>query len=173
MEQLPDIAVTVHSGEWDARIPRAEELCRRAAGAALADAASRLPPGRPAELSIVLADDRLLRDLNRDYRHRDKPTNVLSFPSGFLDGEGDPGEGPFTLGDVVIALSTLAREAAAQGKSNEDHLAHLVVHGVLHLLGYDHETERDAREMERVEARVLAGLGVADPYEGRATRATA
>jgi probable rRNA maturation factor len=121
----------------------------------------------------VLADDAFVRGLNREYRRQDKPTNVLSFPSGFLDGEGDPGEGPFPIGDVVIAFSTLAREAAAQGKSVEDHLAHLVVHGVLHLLGYDHETEDQAREMEGVEVRLLAGLGVADPYEGGATRATA
>ena len=104
-------------------------------------------------LCIVLANDRLQRRLNRDFRGTDKPTNVLSFASA-----------PEGLGDVVLALETVTREARTQGKSLADHVAHLVVHGVLHLMGYDHETGREAARMERLEARILDGLGIADPY---------
>ena len=102
---------------------------------------------------LVLADDALQRRLNREFRGRDKSTNVLSF-----DGA------PAALGDVVLALETIAAEAEAQGKPLADHVAHLVVHGVLHLLGYDHETQGQARSMERLEIEILAGLGIGDPY---------
>ena len=127
---------------------------RRAARAALAAA----KPGKTrtaaaGELCLVLADDTLQRRLNHDFRGADKSTNVLSF-------EGAPA----SLGDVVLALETIAAEADSQGKSLADHVAHLVVHGVLHLMGYDHQTGAEARRMERLEAAILAGLGIADPY---------
>jgi probable rRNA maturation factor len=102
-----------------------------------------------------LADDALQRRLNRDFRGRDKSANVLSF-------EGAPA----SLGDVVLALETVASEAESQGKSLADHVAHLVVHGVLHLMGYEHRTSAQARRMERLEIAILAGLGIADPYRG-------
>lgn len=171
----PDITVVAHSGDWAARIPDAEAICRRAARTALegADAHAAkpraLPRSRSLEIAIVLADDPFIQELNRDYRGKDRPTNVLSFPSGFLDGgEGDPGEGPLALGDVVVSLSTLAREAAEKPSGAQaltDHLAHLVMHGVLHLLGYDHETEADAAVMEELEIALLADLGIANPYD--------
>lgn len=110
---------------------------------------------------MVLADDRLVRSLNREYRGRDTATNVLSFAG--LDGPAEPGT-PRLLGDVVLARETVVREACEQGKTPADHLAHLVVHGVLHLLGYDHQTTTQAETMEDLERAVLAGLGVADPY---------
>ena len=129
---------------------------RRAARAALlAGKGSR--GKKPGALCIVLADDRLQRRLNRDFRGADKSTNVLSFTGA-----------PEGLGDVVLALETVAREAREQGKSLADHVAHLVVHGVLHLMGYDHETGREAVRMERLEARILDRLGIADPYRLRA-----
>jgi len=132
-----------------------------------------------AELSLVLGDDALVRGLNRLYRRKDAPTNVLSFPA-LTDAERararKPGR-PALLGDVVVAFETSRREAAALGKPLADHLAHLVVHGTLHLLGYDHALARDAARMERLEAAVLAGLGIADPYgaprpAGRASRSS-
>jgi len=105
------------------------------------------------ELSVVLADDGFVQNLNRDYRDKDKPTNVLSFPQ----------DSPM-LGDVVLAYETVKREAEEQDKAFEDHAAHLLVHGVLHLLGYDHENDEDAEEMEALEVEILNGLGIANPY---------
>jgi probable rRNA maturation factor len=113
-----------------------------------------------AELSLVLTDDARIRVLNRDWRDKDKPTNVLSFPAADADDE-DPGP---LLGDVVVAHETTAREAAEEGKSFEDHLIHLLVHGLLHLFGFDHEDDEEAEEMEALETEILAGLGIADPY---------
>ncbi|MEX2642644.1 MAG: rRNA maturation RNase YbeY, partial [Acetobacterales bacterium] len=112
------------------------------------------PPG--GEVSVVLAGDAMLHELNRGYRGQDKPTNVLSFP---ID-EPDPAREAWMLGEVVIALETTRREALEEGKPVTDHLLHLVVHGVLHLLGYDHQTDAEAERMEALEARLLAGLGV-------------
>jgi len=107
-----------------------------------------------AELSLALADDATVQGLNRDYRAKDKPTNVLSFPAA---------HGPL-LGDVIVAHETLMREAVEEGIPAADHLAHLTIHGLLHLLGYDHETEADALRMEALETSILAGLGIADPH---------
>ena len=98
-----------------------------------------------------------IRTLNREWRGFDKPTNVLSFPAANTRDAG-------SLGDVIIAFQTVAREAKEEGKPIKHHLAHLAVHGFLHLLGYDHETDRDARKMERLEVKILKGLGVPDPY---------
>ena len=110
----------------------------------------------------MLGDDGLVRRLNRDFRGKDRPTNVLSF--ALTEGEPAPDTGPVMLGDVVLAFDTVAREAREQSKSERDHALHLVVHGVLHLMGYDHGSEAEARVMERMETRVLADLGIADPY---------
>ncbi len=160
----PDIAipVTVLSPAWHETLPGAARLARRAARAALAGAGEAVATGREAELSLVLADEATLRRLNREYRGRDAPTNVLAFAAPA------EGYGPVLLGDVVIAREVVQREAAEQGKPLADHLCHLVVHGVLHLLGYDHGTPAQAGAMERLERAVLAGLGVADPYAERA-----
>ena len=117
-----------------------------------------------AEWSVVLSDDARVRVLNHDWRGQDKPTNVLSFPAADEDDD-DPGP---LLGDVVVAFETTAREAREEGKTLEHHLAHLLVHGLLHLFGWDHEDDAEADEMEALETEILAGLGVADPY-GEAT----
>jgi len=111
------------------------------------------------EISIVLADDAFVRDLNRQYRNIDKPTNVLSFPA-----EDEDAQGPCLLGDVVLAYETIAREALANGTPMLDHVSHLIVHGALHLLGFDHEEEEAAEVMEARETAILARLGVKDPY---------
>lgn len=114
---------------------------------------------KPAELSIRIVDAREGRTLNRQYRNKDYATNVLSFPVDLPRGVASP-----LLGDLVICAPVVAREAREQGKVPRDHYAHLTVHGVLHLLGFDHQNERDAVRMESLETRVLAGLGIADPY---------
>ena len=132
---------------WAKALPGVERLVRKAARAATNN--------RKRSLTIALADDRRVRELNVRDRQKDKPTNVLSYPSGEHD----------FLGDVVLARQTVWREAKSQGKTAADHLAHLVVHGTLHLLGYDHETsDADAERMEALERRILAKLGIADPY---------
>ncbi|MGE0717520.1 MAG: rRNA maturation RNase YbeY [Alphaproteobacteria bacterium] len=150
------IAIRIEERSWRAAVPDARALVRRAVRAAL-----RVAPARPAddtEMTVLLADDALLHRLNRDFRGKDKPTNVLSFTAG------EPG----LLGDVAIAWETTAAEAVAAGKPVADHLAHLVVHGTLHLLGYDHETTEDAATMEPLEVKALAGLAIADPYRDAA-----
>lgn len=114
------------------------------------------------EVSLLLTDDARIRVLNRTWRGKDKPTNVLSFPTG-LDEAADEGR-PLIIGDIVVARETLLSEAAAEGKTAESHLCHLLVHGFLHLLGYDHETDAEAEEMEALETEILAELGIADPY---------
>lgn len=114
---------------------------------------------REAELSIRIVGEDEGRALNRDYRGRDYATNVLSFPADLPEGVGLP-----LLGDLAICAPVVAREAADQGKRASDHYAHLTVHGVLHLLGWDHEDDAGAEAMEALEREILAGLGVADPY---------
>jgi probable rRNA maturation factor len=150
-----DIAVL--SDLWDA-FPEAEEVARRAVAAVSTRPDVTVPPD--AELSLALADDTMVQNLNRDYRAKDKPTNVLSFPAA---------HGPL-LGDVIVAFETLQREAIEEGITPADHLAHLTIHGLLHLLGYDHETEAEAVAMEALETAILAGLGIKDPHAaGRMT----
>ncbi len=162
------VAVTVLDPDWPRTVPAVEDLARRAAAAAMAvsGAAARALAPRDAEISLVLADDATLRRYNRDYRGIDKPTNVLAFAA--TDAPRAPGgseaEGQLLLGDVLLARETLAREAEEQGKRPADHLCHLVVHGVLHLLGQDHQSEGEAKIMERLEVAALGRLGVADPY---------
>lgn len=159
------IDVLVEADGWSA-VPDAEQVAVRAATAALAAAGDDVP--LPCEMSITLADDAAIRILNRDWRDKDKATNVLSFPAQELpedvvkdlaeEGVAQP------LGDIIVALETLTTEATAEGKRPGDHLAHLVVHGVLHLLGYDHIDDTEAEEMEAFERDILAGLGIDDPY---------
>ena len=131
----------------------------RSNGAIAAAFAASLPTeAETYGLTIVLSGDEEVRGLNRTWRGKDTPTNVLSFPAGAQPGA------PRQLGDVVLAFETVAREADAQGLAVSDHVSHLVVHGVLHLLGFDHASEDEAEKMESTERRLLASLGIADPY---------
>jgi probable rRNA maturation factor len=148
--------VMVNSELWRAE-PKAKYIVRRSVMAA-ADVVSTTA----GELAIVLTDDSAIRQLNREWRNKDAATNVLSFPVP-SQGAGET----MLLGDIVIAYETTAREADAEGKPLRDHLAHLAVHGFLHLVGYDHETDREADAMESLEAVILSRLGVPNPYELR------
>lgn len=131
--------------------------------AALAALAAKPMPGAPLVLDVILTDDAEQQQLNRQYRGKDMATNVLSFPA-FDPHTPVPEGAPVLLGDVVLAIETVEREARDQTKPVADHLRHLVVHGVLHLLGFDHEDDFDAAAMEALEVEILAGLGVSDPY---------
>lgn len=163
------IDIRIEAAAWDGAVENAAAICRQAALAALAVAPV---PWRDAALSVLLSDNATLQGLNRAYRGRDEATNVLSFAQ--VDVELDawpevangPVSGPVLLGDIAIAYEVTAHEADEAEKPLVDHLRHLVVHGVLHLLGYDHDVDPDAETMEAVETRVLAGLGVPDPHEG-------
>jgi probable rRNA maturation factor len=165
MDLTVTIEVNLTSGIWREVCPAAERLARDAAGLALMHGMSASAYGwhGPSEISITLADAEVLQRLNRDYRGRDVPTNVLAFPA-WEPGTAVPPGAPLLLGDVVLAFETTAQEASEQNKPITDHLGHLVVHGVLHLFGYDHRTRAEAAEMEALEASILAKLGVPDPY---------
>lgn len=146
---------------WKTHVLEPEALCTAAAAAAFDAAPANARTA--GEVSIVLADDTLLHELNRRWRGIDKPTNVLAFAALEAGGPGSPGQ--VMLGDIAIARETVEREAAAARKSVGDHLSHMVVHGMLHLLGFDHQTAAEADEMEAIEVRALASLGIADPYD--------
>jgi len=115
-----------------------------------------------AEVAVRIVDTTEMQTLNSEYCGKDKSTNVLSFPAGKVAGL--PADATPTLGDIVVCANVVAAEARAQKKAPGDHWAHMLVHGTLHLLGYVHEAEEDAREMESLETQILAGLGVSDPY---------
>jgi probable rRNA maturation factor len=138
-------------------LPRARAIARETIAAAGAESRG---PSEGGDVSLCLADDAMLRVLNLRWRGIDKPTNVLSFPSA------PPGrsEDATTLGDIALAYETLAREAEDLGVPLADHYRHLLAHGFLHLVGYDHETDAEAERMEALETRILARLGAADPY---------
>ena len=150
------IEVEIEDTAWTAALPDAAAVAERAAAAALGTVEG--------DVVVLLTDDDTVRDLNARFRDRDRPTNVLSFPAAEMPL---PGRAPH-LGDLVLAYGVCAAEAEAQGKTLGDHLSHLTVHGVLHLLGRDHESEPDAEEMEAEERTILASLGVADPYRADA-----
>lgn len=157
------------AGDWDEGFDW-EELAGRAVSAALAGAGyGQLlnDEALSAEISVRLSDDEEVQRLNRDYRGKDKPTNILSFPMhtpGELAKWLADGQGDILLGDLALAEETIAREAAEKSISVADHVAHLLVHGTLHLLGHDHLDDRTADEMEALETRILAGMGIANPY---------
>jgi probable rRNA maturation factor len=154
--------------EWDSSTDWSL-LVRKAAEAAIAESAfpQLAEAARPVEISVRLTGDEEVRALNAEWRRKDKPTNVLSFPMAeAYEIERADEEGPeLMLGDIVLARGVCEREAAEKAITVERHAAHLLVHGTLHLLGYDHQGDEDAADMERREVSALARLGIADPYE--------
>ncbi|HEX2526262.1 MAG TPA: rRNA maturation RNase YbeY [Geminicoccus sp.] len=156
------IEVTVEAEAWNTTVTDPIGLVQTTAAQTLIEAAPAHL--RNAQVSVLLTDDERIRILNHDWRGKDKPTDVLSFPAYDPDVPVPPGMVP-ELGDIAVALETVRRDAAAEGRAAEEHLRHMIVHGVLHLLGFDHETgESDALRMERTEAMILARFGIADPY---------
>jgi probable rRNA maturation factor len=157
-----EIDIRIASSAWRAALPNPAAAVRRAAIAALKAELPARKKGTPKTgLSILLTDDAEMRKLNAGWRAKDKPTNVLSFPA---ENAVDPARPPAYLGDVALGLATCRREAREQKKTLADHVAHLTVHGVLHLLGYDHMDDEQAEAMEPLETEILAGMGIADPY---------
>ena len=152
----PAIEIIIDAPGWEA-IADLEGLATRVVRASCSASGAKLASG--GEVAITFCNDAAIRALNAQWRQRDTATNVLSFPT--------PGrlEEKRLLGDIVIAQETVAREAAEQGKEFEDHTAHMIIHGFLHLIGYDHETPEEADVMEALERRIAAALGLSDPYE--------
>jgi probable rRNA maturation factor len=153
------ISIVEEQADWSGFISPEQGIYAAAAALAAHPQGAR---ARGAEAGVVLADDRIVRELNAAYRGKDAPTNVLSFP--FQQPPGSVPEDRPYLGDVVLAAETIAREAAERGIAPTAHVQHLVVHGLLHLLGLDHATDAEAEQMEQLEAEILATLGIADPY---------
>ena len=153
-----DVDVLVLDERW-AEIGDPQAVTRLSVEAALSVVAER--QSGDVEVSVALADDATVQALNRDWRGKDYPTNVLSFPAPSTRTPG-----PRVLGDIALAYETVARESRDENKLFADHAVHLLVHGTLHLLGYDHESDSDAAVMEALEVEALARVGVADPYRG-------
>jgi probable rRNA maturation factor len=151
----PSVDIQIATPKWDAE-PAAEQIVRDAIAAAAAESGAD-----EGEVSVVLTDDATIRTLNRDWRKIDKATNVLSFPAP------DNAAGEKMLGDIVIAYETLARECDEEDRVFQHHLAHLTVHGFLHLIGYDHQTDSDADAMEALESKIMIAMKRPDPYLGR------
>ncbi|NTJ64779.1 rRNA maturation RNase YbeY [Agrobacterium rhizogenes] len=161
-----DIQISVEEGDWPS-----EEQLQALAERVLGEAAAYLKkhekqpfPKMATELSLVFTDDASIREINAEWRSQDKATNVLSFPAFPLEPGGKPGP---MLGDIIIARETVEREAVDLEKSFDEHLTHLMVHGFLHLFGYDHMNNSEAERMEGLETRILASLGLSDPYAGQ------
>ncbi|MBL0372670.1 rRNA maturation RNase YbeY [Rhizobium sp. KVB221] len=158
-----DIQLGVEAGQWPSEDALTDFSKRVLENAATFLATSEKQPflKQPVEISLVFTDDEDIRGINAEWRGQDKPTNVLSFPAFPLTPGGKPGP---MLGDIILAEETLRREALDLGKSFDDHLTHLLVHGFLHLFGYDHMTDEEAEVMEGLEIRILAELGLENPY---------
>jgi probable rRNA maturation factor len=150
-----DLTIDVEDERW-ATIAHLEEILQKAA---MATASRQSFKG---EINLILVDDAVMLELNKTWRAKNKPTNVLSFPApaGLTMPPGE--QAP--LGDIAMSYDTLAMEAARDHKTLSDHMQHLFIHGLLHLLGHDHETETEALEMEALEVEILSGLGIANPY---------
>ena len=150
------IDIEIEADVWSTALPDAVAIVERACNAALDELAPAEDGDAELTVAVLLADDNAVADLNQRFRGKAGPTNVLSFPA--------PANPEGQIGDIALAYGVCAREAAEQGKTLEHHLMHLSVHGVLHLLGYDHETDHEAEAMEALERSILETLGVSDPY---------
>jgi probable rRNA maturation factor len=154
------IALEIEDPRWAEKLPNISELIETVISHALATVDSA---GRPIEVGVRLVDDRTVQALNREWRGKDKPTNVLSFPMGDPAPVADV-DFPWLIGDIVMSYDTVNKEAERDGKPMAHHVAHLATHAALHLIGHDHEHEAQAEAMEAMEVALLAGLGIPDPY---------
>lgn len=152
------IEAVIEDDGWSRALPEAAALASECQSHAAA-----VEPGTAREIALLFCNDAAIADLNKRFRGKAGPTNVLSFPSGEPEG---------FLGDIALARETCEREAAEKGLPLRDHAAHLIIHGMLHLIGYDHETDNDAAVMERRETEILLAMGIADPYESERTDET-
>ena len=160
---MPDIEIdiAINEARWNSAINNIEQFTRKIINKALPDFLEKI---ETVDISIVLADDLFLQSLNKNYREKDEPTNVLSFPQTEKN-EVETGLPICSLGDIIIALETIEREALEQNKTIKDHYAHMLVHGCLHLLHFDHQSDSESKIMEEHEIVILKTLGIKNPYE--------
>jgi probable rRNA maturation factor len=162
-----DTLITLEDEAWESLFPDLETYALTCCQAAI-EATSLGSVVASCEISLLFTNDTHIQELNRDYRKKDKPTDVLSFPSYELKvgkyNELSREPEPVMLGDVIVSRETLMRDAEDEGKTPRTHLAHLLIHGVLHLLGYDHEEESEAETMEKLEIAILGAMGIKNPY---------
>lgn len=154
-----NISVLLKTRLWARRLKRYEPLIDTACREALTHLKFKKNQ-REVAFTVVLSDDAFVQTLNHQFRGKNRPTNVLSFPADHMNDSDDSAY----LGDIILSLTTIWNESKAQSKRFADHVVHLVVHGLLHLCGYDHESSADAREMEALEIRILSSLDIANPY---------
>jgi len=163
------LEISIEEPRWKSEFPELETLLREAvdnSGVVLTGKMSKSI--EDTEISVLLSNNDTIQSLNKNYRNKDKPTNILSFP---MSAQGDDApiieddKRPHCLGDLALALDVILQEARDQGKVPQDHLQHLIVHGFLHLLGYDHEDDSEAQAMEALEIKILARIGIKNPYE--------
>ena len=166
-----DFDILSNEPRWSNVLPGFEVLSQTAIDLVFLSQGSKFTASNPIEISLTLTNDQEIKQLNSDHRNQNKATNVLSFPAyetteieGFNSNQLPLGM-PIALGDIVVALETLEREDEAQNKSFNHHYQHLLIHGCLHLLGFDHENDTEAGEMESLEVELLKQLGIADPYK--------
>lgn len=158
--------IMIEDQRWTQTLPDLEKMTRKALEACFKIAEIKLPcPGRKPEISIVFADDKMVHQINKTYRNKDKPTNVISF--AYLEDEKHPEQTDnedFSMGDIILSYETVEQEATEQQKSLQDHTVHLIVHGCLHLFGYHHDNDLQAQDMEDKEVMILREMNVKNPY---------
>ncbi len=162
-----EIDVFIEDDDWTKAVPDAEDLCVRVCQHTIIESGIADHFNDKMEVAISLAFDTFIQDLNKRFRNKDKPTNVLSFPNTEISPKNYKkmaADEPIMLGDIVVAYGVVKEEAEEQEKSIKDHLTHMIVHGTLHLLGYDHMTEKEAENMESLEISLLKKYGIANPY---------
>lgn len=156
-----DIQINITSDNWKPFLKSNPSIIKKTVQQAFASIENSLPKTKTIELSLLFCDDSEMQTLNKQYRGNNKPTNVLSFPQADIIGNDIA-----TIGDIILSYDTIRQEAIDQEKALIDHVQHLLVHGILHLLGHDHVKNKDAIKMEKLEVEILKKLGVKNPYNG-------
>lgn len=160
-----DIDIIVEDQEWQKCLPGYEDLCQKTTNVVFSYINLIQNIEKHVEFSITLTNDKQIQSLNADYRGKNKPTNVLSFPQIIWSQDDWKDEPVLMLGDVVISIETLKKECEEQSKTFEDHFTHMLVHSLVHLFGYDHETDEEAEEMESLEIKILKDMDIKNPYQ--------
>lgn len=161
----PEIYISCDNDDWKEHIPDYEEMCRQAVLSCICACDDDILSYDNSEISILLTTDAHIQELNKEYRGKDKPTNVLSFAAEDANDDFPKTENDsLILGDIIVAFETISNEAKKQSKTLSNHFFHMIVHGMLHLLGHDHINNNEADEMEKLEIEILTAFDIPNPY---------